>query len=165
MMSGMKRCRAEERGKKIDELTKKGNGLEDKLANMRGDFEKMKQDMDAMANARVEEARKQGQMDKEQALKDSAQEMEESNIIVNYQAVPSDESFTSSSGLRMGVAEMTRFGMKEDDFREFAPLFVEAVQGKNVGEEVARFRERFQSMHYCFDSELYQVRSRLARLF
>ncbi len=28
--------------------------------------EKMKQDMDAMANARVEEARKQGQMDKEQ---------------------------------------------------------------------------------------------------
>jgi len=94
-----------------------------------------------------------------------AQEMEESNIIVNYQAVPSDESFTSSSGLRMGVAEMTRFGMKEDDFREFAPLFVEAVQGKNVGEEVARFRERFQSMHYCFDSELYQVRSRLARLF
>ena len=32
-----------------------------------------------------------------------AQELEESNIIVNFQAIPSDESFTSSSGLRMGV--------------------------------------------------------------
>ncbi|HIL87931.1 MAG TPA: glycine cleavage system aminomethyltransferase GcvT [Deltaproteobacteria bacterium] len=94
-----------------------------------------------------------------------AQELEESNIILNFQAVPSDESFTSSSGLRMGVAEMTRFGMKEDDFREFAPLFVEAVQGKNVGEEIARFRERFQTMHYCFDTEFSEVRSQLAGLF
>ena len=94
-----------------------------------------------------------------------AQDLEESNIIVNYQAIPSDESFTSSSGLRIGVAEMTRFGMKEADFREFAPLFVEAVQGKNVGEEVTRFRERFQTMHFCFDTEFSEVRSQLAGLF
>ena len=94
-----------------------------------------------------------------------AQDLEESNIIVNYQAIPSDESFTSSSALRMGVAEMTRFGMQEDDFLEFAPLFVEAVQGKNVGEEVARFRERFQTMHYCFDTEFAEVRNGLAGLF
>ncbi|MDP7463924.1 MAG: glycine cleavage system protein T, partial [SAR324 cluster bacterium] len=94
-----------------------------------------------------------------------AQDLEESNIIVNYQAIPSDESFTSSSGLRIGVAEMTRFGMQEADFREFAPLFVEAVQGKNVGEEVTRFRERFQTMHFCFDTEFSEVRSQLAGLF
>ncbi|MDE0907806.1 MAG: glycine cleavage system aminomethyltransferase GcvT [SAR324 cluster bacterium] len=94
-----------------------------------------------------------------------AQDLEESNIIVNYQAIPSDESFTSSSGLRIGVAEMTRFGMKEADFREFAPLFVEAVQGKNVGEEVTRFRERFQTMYFCFDTEFSEVRSQLAGLF
>ena len=94
-----------------------------------------------------------------------AQDLEESNIIVNYQAIPSDESFTSSSGLRIGVAEMTRFGMKEADFREFAPLFVEAMQGKNVGEEVTRFRERFQTMYFCFDTEFSEVRSQLAGLF
>jgi glycine/serine hydroxymethyltransferase len=60
---------------------------------------------------------------------------------------------------------MTRFGMKEADFREFAPLFVEAVQGKNVGEEVTRFRERFQTMYFCFDTEFSEVRSQLAGLF
>jgi glycine/serine hydroxymethyltransferase len=94
-----------------------------------------------------------------------AQELEQSNIIVNFQAIPSDESFTSSSGLRIGVAEMTRFGMKEDDFREFAAMFTEAVRGRNVGEEVARFRERFQTMQYCFDVDFIEYKNFLAGLF
>ena len=95
----------------------------------------------------------------------TAEELEASNIIVNYQAIPSDESFTSSSGLRMGVAEMTRFGMKEKDFREFAALFAEAVHGRNVGNEVVRFRERFQTLHYCFDEEFPDAHDRLIKLF
>jgi glycine/serine hydroxymethyltransferase len=83
-----------------------------------------------------------------------AQQLENSNIIVNYQALPGDESFTSSSGLRLGVSEMTRFGMKETDFEAFASLFAAAVRGdKTVGEEVARFRDGFLDMHYCFDGE------------
>jgi aminomethyltransferase len=94
-----------------------------------------------------------------------AQELEESNIIVNYQAIPSDESFTSSSGLRMGVAEMTRFGMKEKDFREFAGMFTEAVRGRNVADEVARFRERFQTMNYCFDADFSEYKNHLTGLF
>ena len=94
-----------------------------------------------------------------------AQELEESNIIVNYQAIPSDESFTSSSGLRMGVAEMTRFGMKEEDFREFAAMFTEAVRGRNVADEVARFRERFQTMNYCFDVDFSEYKNHLTGLF
>ncbi|GIT07296.1 MAG: hypothetical protein CM1200mP30_09260 [Pseudomonadota bacterium] len=28
---------------------------------------------------------------------------------------------------------MTRFGMKEDDFREFASLFAEAANGRRLG--------------------------------
>ena len=81
-----------------------------------------------------------------------AQQLEENNIVVNYQALPGDESFTSSSGLRLGVAEMTRFGMKEADFQEFAALFADVVKsGKNVGNEVARFRGGFLDMQYCFD--------------
>ena len=84
-----------------------------------------------------------------------ARNLENNNIIVNYQAIPSDESFTASSGLRLGVAEMTRFGMKEKDFEAFAPLFADAVmKGKNVAEEVAKFRENFLTMHYCFDGEI-----------
>ena len=94
-----------------------------------------------------------------------AEELEASNIIVNYQAIPSDESFTSSSGLRMGVAEMTRFGMKEKDFIEFATLFAEAVHGKNVGEEVSRFRERFQTLDFSFDKDYPEVYGEMEKLF
>jgi aminomethyltransferase len=83
-----------------------------------------------------------------------AQHLEESNIVVNYQAIPGDEGFTASSGLRLGVAEMTRFGMKENDFRALASLFADAVNlGKNLADEVAAFRQRFLTMQYCFDGE------------
>jgi aminomethyltransferase len=83
-----------------------------------------------------------------------ARRLEDNNIIVNYQAIPSDEGFTASSGLRMGVSEMTRFGMKEKDFESFAQLFADAVKGKSVAEEVAKFRADFQTLHYCFDGKI-----------
>jgi aminomethyltransferase len=96
-----------------------------------------------------------------------AEHLENNNIIVNYQALPGDESFTSSSGLRLGVSEMTRFGMKEADFQNFASLFADAVNsGKNVADEVARFREQFQTMHYSFDGEaLRQLKQQLLETF
>ncbi len=96
-----------------------------------------------------------------------ARTLEDSNIIVNYQALPRDESFTSSSGLRMGVSEMTRFGMKEADFEEFAVLMADMVKrGKHVGDEVARLRRRFQEMHYCFRGDtLEQSRRKLLETF
>ena len=78
---------------------------------------------------------------------------------------PSDESFTSSSGLRMGVSEMTRFGMQEEDFKEFAVLFSEAVKGRNVANEVSRFREKFQTMKYCFDIDFREHKDLLAKMF
>ena len=80
-----------------------------------------------------------------------AKRLERNNIIVNYQAIPSDEGFTASSGLRLGVSEMTRFGMKEKDFAEFAALFADCVRNDAaVGERVAGLRERFRSLGYCF---------------
>jgi aminomethyltransferase len=83
-----------------------------------------------------------------------ARHLEECNIIVNYQALPDDEGFTASSGLRMGVAEMTRFGMEEADFEEFAGLFADAIADEpGIGDEVARFRERFQELRFCFDGD------------
>ena len=96
-----------------------------------------------------------------------ARTLEERNIIVNYQALPGDESFTASSGLRLGVAEMTRFGMRERDFETFAPLFADALRGdEHVGDKVAEFRKSFQTMHYCFDdAALEPLRQRLAATF
>ncbi|MBN2112993.1 MAG: glycine cleavage system protein T, partial [Acidimicrobiia bacterium] len=79
-----------------------------------------------------------------------ARALEERNIICNYQAIPSDEGFTASSALRLGVSEMTRFGMVEADFTEFAALFAAAVRGEEVGAAVAAFRRRFQEMRFCF---------------
>jgi len=83
-----------------------------------------------------------------------ARRLEENNIIVNYQALPDDEGFSASSGLRMGVQEMTRFGMKEKDFQELAGFLADLIlKNRLVAEEVSRFRSRFTQMHYCLDDE------------
>jgi glycine/serine hydroxymethyltransferase len=89
------------------------------------------------------------------------------NIVVNYQALPNDEGFTASSGLRMGVSEMTRFGMEEADFEEFAGLFAAAVRDEpGIADAVAAFRERFHELRYCFDpEELGDARERLLGTF
>ena len=80
--------------------------------------------------------------------------LEDNNIIVNYQASPEEEGFTAAGCLRMGVAEMTRFGMEEKDFQEIAELIRDVVVGaKNVKEEVAKFRTRFVDMKYCFSGK------------
>lgn len=84
----------------------------------------------------------------------AARDLEQNNIIVNYQALPSDESFTASSGLRMGVSEMTRFGMQGRDFERLAALLSEVVKkGKDVKEEVIGFRKGFEQMRFCFEGE------------
>ncbi|HEY50634.1 MAG TPA: glycine cleavage system aminomethyltransferase GcvT [Dehalococcoidia bacterium] len=83
-----------------------------------------------------------------------AERLEKNNIIVNFQALPDDEAFTASSGLRTGVQEMTRFGMKEADFAELADYMAATIlEEKNVSKEVARFRQRFTTMHYCLPQE------------
>lgn len=83
-----------------------------------------------------------------------ATRLEENNIIVNYQATPEEEGFTASGSLRIGVNEMTRFGMKESDFQELAQLFTDVViNNRTVKEEVVAFRERFIHMQFCFKNE------------
>jgi aminomethyltransferase len=79
-----------------------------------------------------------------------AERLEKNNIIANYQALPDDEGFTAASGLRTGVQEMTRFGMKERDFPELAGLMAAVIlKDKNVAQEVSKFREKFLTMQYC----------------
>lgn len=85
-----------------------------------------------------------------------ARRLEENNIIVNYQASPEEEGFTASGSLRMGVAEMTRFGMAPQDFGELAELIRDVVRDRaTVKPRVAEFRRRFTEMRYCFsDAEI-----------
>ncbi len=79
-----------------------------------------------------------------------ANRLEENNVIVNYQGAPDDEGFTAASCLRMGVQEMTRFGMKEEDFDELADYISQVIlHGRSLAAEVARYRKRFTEMKYC----------------
>ena len=85
---------------------------------------------------------------------DIARRLEDNNIITNYQALPDDDSFIGSSGIRMGTQEMTRFGMKEADFEKLAELVSECViSNKPVKDKVKKLREKFLSMQYCLSAE------------
>jgi aminomethyltransferase len=83
-----------------------------------------------------------------------ARRLEENNIIVNYQGAPDDEGFTAASCLRMGVQEMTRFGMKEDDFGELADYISQVIlRGRSLASKVAHYRRGFTEMKYCLSVE------------
>jgi glycine cleavage system T protein len=83
-----------------------------------------------------------------------AEKLEKNNIIVNYQSIPYDEGFSSSSALRMGVQEMTRFGMKEKDFEKLAEYMKEIIQDKkDIGKQISHFRSNFTEMGYCLPEE------------
>ncbi len=83
-----------------------------------------------------------------------ARRLEDNNIIVNYQAGPYDEGFTAAGALRMGVAEMTRFGMREVQFEELAQLIHDVVaEQRSVREEVIALRKPFLEMKFCFEGE------------
>jgi aminomethyltransferase len=82
-----------------------------------------------------------------------ARRLEENNIIVNYQATPDEEGFTASGALRMGVQEMTRFGMQPAHFEELAGwMHAVVVEDRHVKNEVVAFRKQFVDMQYCFST-------------
>jgi len=85
---------------------------------------------------------------------DIARRLEENNIVVNYQALPDDETFLVSSGIRTGVSEMTRFGMDEDDFGPVAELMARCImKNESVAGEVAAYRSGFTTMRYTLPPE------------
>ena len=85
-----------------------------------------------------------------------ASRLEANNIICNYQANTDEEGFTASGALRMGVSEMTRFGMEEDDFRTLAGLIHDVVANDtNVTDQVKALRQRFRELQFCFRGEEY----------
>jgi len=94
-----------------------------------------------------------------------ANRLEENNIIVNYQATPEEEGFTAAGALRLGVAEMTRFGFDQQEFEQLAELMADVIlRKKNVKDEVKQLRSAFTHLKYCFtDEEILSSLNRLAR--
>ena len=77
-----------------------------------------------------------------------AKRLESNDIIVNYNMVPGDADPRNPSGLRIGVPEMTRFGMDERAMGELARLMHDAIRGKNVKSQVNALRGRYLEMKY-----------------
>jgi len=93
-----------------------------------------------------------------------ARRLEANNIICDFQASPDEEGFTASGSLRLGVAEMTRFGMRPDDFSELAGLMASVIlDDRDVANQVRELRHRFLTMHYCFREEDYPAISERLR--
>jgi len=85
-----------------------------------------------------------------------ASRLEANNIICNYQASTDEEGFTASGALRMGVSEMTRFGMKENDFQSLADLIKEVIiNNANVVAKVKNLREKCSTLKFCFSNSEY----------
>ncbi len=79
-----------------------------------------------------------------------AERLEQNNIICNYQSAPDDEAFTTASCLRLGVQEMTRFGMEEEDYGQLADFMRDVIlRGRDVAKAVAEYRKRFTELRYC----------------
>ena len=83
-----------------------------------------------------------------------ASRLEANNIICNYQGSPEEEGFTAAGALRMGVAEMTRFGMREESFRTLAGLIHDVVvNNAKVIDQVKTLRKEFQELRFSFQGK------------
>ena len=85
-----------------------------------------------------------------------AETFEKANIIINKNLLPWDtlDQTSNPSGIRIGVQEMTRFGMKETDMKEIAHFMTRLAINKHkpdeVREDVEDFRKQFQTIHYTY---------------
>lgn len=81
--------------------------------------------------------------------------LEANDIILNMNMLPHEplSSHDRPEGIRIGVQEMTRFGMAEAEMGRIAHLIHECIVGKkDVKEEVNRFRAEFREVRYSYDN-------------
>lgn len=92
--------------------------------------------------------------------------LEDSNIILNRNLLPYDIKFgrhyDTTGGIRIGVQECTRLGMKTEEMKQIAEFIERLVLKKEdqnkVRNDVIEFRKDFQKVHYAFETatEAYQ---------
>lgn len=89
-------------------------------------------------------------------------DLEKANIIVNRQLIPGDikagRNYFHPGGIRLGVAEITRLGMKGTEMKEIASfikkIVIDKKDPKKMVSTVKSFRKDYQKVHYCFDNKL-----------
>ncbi len=86
--------------------------------------------------------------------------LEKANVIINRNLLPWDikegRHFMHPGGIRLGVSELTRLGMKESEMIEIAEFIKRVIIDKEPPEkvraDVAEFRKDYQKVLYCFES-------------
>src|SRR6266699_4033185 len=86
--------------------------------------------------------------------------LEDANIILNRNLLPYDikagRHFEAPGGIRAGVSEVTRLGMKESEMEEIAELMARIVvkgeESRRVAKDVTEFRKDFQRVQFAFES-------------
>ncbi|MEM0217384.1 MAG: serine hydroxymethyltransferase [Candidatus Nezhaarchaeales archaeon] len=87
----------------------------------------------------------------------ASRKLEEANIITNMNLLPWDDlrRTNNPSGLRLGVQEVTRLGMRKGEMNYIAEKIEEVLlrsrDPKEVKEEVVKFMSSYQEVKYCFD--------------
>ena len=83
---------------------------------------------------------------------------EDADIIVNKNLLPWEplKNVKDPDGVRIGVQEMTRFGMKESEMKEIASflkrIWIDKEAPKKVREDVTALRGRFQEVDFTWKS-------------
>jgi glycine hydroxymethyltransferase len=89
-------------------------------------------------------------------------DLEKANIIVNRQLIPGDikagRNYFHPGGIRLGVAEITRLGMRGSEMKEIASfikkIVIDKKDPKKMVSNIKKFRKDYQKVHYCFDNKL-----------
>jgi glycine hydroxymethyltransferase len=89
-------------------------------------------------------------------------DLEKANIIVNRQLIPGDikagRNYFHPGGIRLGVSEITRLGMKKNEMQEIASFIkqvvIEKKDPKKILSKVKAFRKNYQKVKFCFDNKL-----------
>ena len=89
-------------------------------------------------------------------------ELEKANIIVNRQLIPGDikagRNYFHPGGIRLGVAEITRLGMKKAQMQEIASFIKQVVvdgkDSKKLRPKIKAFRKDYQKVRFCFNDGL-----------
>lgn len=90
----------------------------------------------------------------------AAKLLEDANIIVNKNLLPWDppEAVKDPSGLRLGVQEMTRFGMGKDEMKQIAEfiarILIKKEEPEKVKRDVVEFRKNYTRIHYTVEGDL-----------
>ena len=86
-----------------------------------------------------------------------ARRMAQCNVICNKMALPGDTSNDATnnpSGIRLGVQELTRWGMKEKEMDSVAEFYKRAIIDgepvERVKADVTAYKALYPDVHYCF---------------